>query len=168
MNSDMDFHIQLSNTVISESVKASITPNDKITVSVDVKNTGKVDGDEVVQIYVKTPDSPASLERPIKRLKGFKRVTIPAGQTKTVSIDIDCADLWFWDTEKEKIMFDQGRYVFEIGASSKDIRGQVEATMSGSYNPVLKTVVAECDKVVLRPGNTVQTSVTASCQTIVL
>ena len=59
-------------------------------------------------------------------------------------------------------MFDQGKYIFEIGASSKDIRGQVEANMSGSYNPVLETVVAECDKVVLRPGNTVQTSVTAS------
>ena len=51
-------------------------------------------------------------------------------------------------------MFDQGKYVFEIGASSKDIKGMVEATMSGSYIPVLETVVAECDKVVLRPGNT--------------
>jgi beta-glucosidase len=59
-------------------------------------------------------------------------------------------------------MFDQGRYVFEIGASSRDIKGQVEALMSGTYRPVLKTVVAECDRVVLRPGNTVQTSVTAA------
>jgi len=142
--------------------KSTISPNDKITVSVDVKNTGSVDGDEVVQIYVKTPDSPASLERPIKRLKGFKRVTIPAGQTKTVSINIDCADLWFWDTKNKRIMFDQGKYVFEIGASSKDIRGSVEANMTGTYNPVLKTVVAECGKVVLRAGNTVQTSVTAA------
>jgi beta-glucosidase len=142
--------------------KSSITPNDKITVSVDVKNTGSVDGDEVVQVYVKTPDSPASLERPIKRLRGFRRVTIAAGQTKTVPINIDCADLWFWDSGNDRIMFDQGRYIFEIGSSSKDIRGQVEAAMSGTYNPVLKTVVAECGKVVLRPGNTVPTSVTAA------
>lgn len=142
--------------------KTSITPNDKVTVNVDVKNTGTVDGDEVVQIYVKTPDSPASLERPIKRLKGFKRVAIPAGQTKTVSIEVDCADLWFWDIKGKKITFDQGKYVFEIGASSKDIKGQLEATMSGSFKPVLKTVVLDCDKVVLRPGNTVTTSVTAS------
>jgi len=142
--------------------KSSITPNDKVTVKVDVKNTGGVDGDEVVQIYVKTPDSPVSLERPIKRLKGFKRVTIPQGQTKTVSIDIDCADLWFWDTKNKKMMYDQGKYVFEIGASSKDIKGKVEATMSGTYSPVLETVVADCEKVVLKPGNTVQTSVTAS------
>jgi hypothetical protein len=142
--------------------KSSITPNDKVTVKVDVKNTGGVDGDEVVQIYVKTPDSPASLERPIKRLKGFKRVTIPQGQIKTVSIDIDCSDLWFWDTKNKKMMYDQGKYVFEIGASSKDIKGKVEATLSGSYIPVLETVVADCEKVVLRPGNNVQTSVTAS------
>ncbi len=142
--------------------KSSITPNDKVTVNVDVKNTGSVDGDEVVQIYVRTPDSPASLERPIKRLKGFKRVTIPQGQTKTVSINIDCADLWFWDTKNKKMIYDQGKYVFEIGASSKDIKGKVEATMSGSYTPVLETVVADCEKVVLKPGNTVQTSVTAS------
>jgi beta-glucosidase len=142
--------------------KSDITPNDKVTVTADVKNTGSVDGDEVVQIYVKTPDSPASLERPIKRLRGFKRVTIPAGQTKTVSIDIDCADLWFWDSNNKRIMFDQGKYVFEIGASSKDIKGQMEATMKGSYSPVLKTVVLDCDKVVLRPGNTAQESVTCS------
>jgi beta-glucosidase len=142
--------------------KNTITPNDKITVCADVKNTGSVDGDEVVQVYMRTPDSPASLERPIKRLKGFQRVTIAAGQTKTVSINIDCADLWFWDGEKDRITFDQGKYVFEIGSSSKDIRGKVEATMGGTYNSVLKTVVAECGKIVLRPGNTVQTSVSAA------
>ena len=150
---------EYSNFVIS---KTSITPNDKVTVSVDVQNTGTVDGDEVVQVYVKTPDSPASLERPIKRLKGFKRITIPRGQVKTVSIDIDCQDLWFWDTETGKITFDPGRYVFEIGASSRDIKGEVSAHMSGSYKPVLTTVVAECDGVVLKPGDVVQTSVTAN------
>lgn len=161
-----EFGFGLSHTTFEYSdftiSKTSITPNDRITVSVDVQNTGTVDGDEVVQVYVKTPDSRASLERPIKRLKGFKRVTIPKGQVKTVSIDINCQDLWFWDTEQRKITFDPGRYVFEIGASSRDIRGQLEAVMSGSYKSVLTTVVAECDKVVLRPGNVVQTNVTAS------
>ncbi len=142
--------------------KTRITPNCKVTVSVDVSNTGKMDGDEVVQVYVKTPDSPASLERPIKRLKGFKRVTIPRGQTKTVSIEIDGEDLWFWDDKENKITFDPGKYVFEIGASSKDIKGSVEATMSGVYKPMLATVVAESDLSVLRPGATLQTRVTAA------
>ncbi len=142
--------------------KNSITPNEKITLSVDVKNTGSVEGDEVVQVYMTTPDSPSSLERPIKRLKGFRRVTIAAGQTKTVEIGINCADLWFWDENNDRITFDQGKYVFEIGSSSKDIRGRVEATMRGTFKPELKTLVAECGKVVLRPGNTAQTSVTAA------
>jgi beta-glucosidase-like glycosyl hydrolase len=142
--------------------KNNITPNDKVAISVDVKNTGAMDGDEVVQIYVRTPGSPASLQRPIKRLKGFKRVTIPKGQTKTVSIDIDCADLWFWDAQNKKITFDPGKYIFEIGASSKDIKGTVEANMSGTYRSILSMVVLDCEKTVLKPGDKAKTSVSAS------
>lgn len=142
--------------------RETITPNGSFTVSTDVTNTGKVDGDEIVQVYVKTPDSPAALERPIKRLKGFKRVTIPAGQTQTVSIDIDGSDLWFWDAEHEQITFDQGTYVFEIGSSSRKIHGEVEAEMRGEYKPVLKTVVAEAEDLVLNPGASIPSSVTAS------
>jgi beta-glucosidase-like glycosyl hydrolase len=150
---------EYSNFKISQ---RSITPNDRITISVDVKNTGQYDGDEIVQIYMRTPDSPEAWERPIKRLKGFSRVTIPAGQTKTVDIDIDCADLWFWDMAADKITFDQGKYVFEIGASSKDIRGVVNATMSGEFKPELKVVVAECGTTVLNDGERAQTSLTAA------
>ncbi|HNW49801.1 MAG TPA: glycoside hydrolase family 3 C-terminal domain-containing protein [Prolixibacteraceae bacterium] len=142
--------------------KNNITPNDKITISVNVKNTGSYDGDEVVQIYMTTPESPASLQRPIKRLKGFKRVTLPAGQSKTVNIDIDCADLWFWDMEANKMTFDQGNYVFEIGASSKDIKGTVATTMKGAFNPELKVVVADCESVVLKNGESAKSSVTAA------
>ncbi|MBN1781660.1 glycoside hydrolase family 3 C-terminal domain-containing protein [bacterium] len=142
--------------------KKNVSPNDYVTVSVDVKNSGDVDGDEVIQVYVRTPESPVSLQRPIKRLKGFQRVTIPAGQAKTVSILVDCSDLWFWDSTNDKIIFDQGRIIFEVGASSRDIRGQLEVEMSGRYKPVLNTVVAECGRVVFRPGDMAQTSVTAS------
>ena len=149
---------QYSNFRISQN---AITPNDKITLSVDVTNTGDYSGDEVVQIYVRTPDSPASLERPAKRLKGFKRVTIPRGQTRTVRIDVDCADLWFWDMDADRMTFDQGRYIFEFGSSSQDIRGSVSATMSGSLERRLKTVWASCDASVLRIGQSAQASFTA-------
>ena len=142
--------------------KSTITPQDKITVSVDVTNTGDYDGDEVVQVYMTTPDSPASLQRPIKRLKGFKRVTIARGQTKTVNIDIDCADLWFWDMDADKMTYDQGRYVFQIGSSSKDIRGTVTATMNGALIPQLKVVVASCGVTVMNIGETAQTTYTAA------
>ena len=141
--------------------RSAITPNDKVTVSVDVRNVGAYDGDEVVQVYVATPDSPASLERPAKRLKGFRRVTIPRGQTRTVSIDIDCSDLWFWDMQADRMTYDQGRYVFEIGSSSQDIRGRVSAVMSGRLDRKLKTVWAECDASVLRIGQTARASFSA-------
>jgi hypothetical protein len=108
-----------------------------------------------------TPDSPASLQRPIKRLKGFKRVTIPRGQTRLVEIDIDCADLWFWDMEHERITYDSGRYIFEIGSSSKDIRGTVQANMNGRFTPQLKTVVSDCRVTVLEIGQTTQFQTTA-------
>ncbi|MDA3927666.1 MAG: glycoside hydrolase family 3 C-terminal domain-containing protein [Prolixibacteraceae bacterium] len=142
--------------------KSFITPHDEVTISVDVKNTGSYDGDEVVQIYMTTPDSPDEMERPIKRLKGFKRVTIPVGQSKTVDIAIKCADLWFWDLEEDKITYDMGKYVFEIGASSKNIKGTVSATMGGEFIPEIKTVVADCGTVVLRKGSSAQTSLTAA------
>ena len=142
--------------------KSLITPDDKITVSVNVKNTGSYDGDEVVQIYVTTPDSPASLQRPIKRLKGFKRVTIPRGQTRLVEIEIDCADLWFWDMENDRITYDSGKYNFEIGSSSQDIRGTVSANMNGKFTPQLKTVVSDCRVSVLEIGQTAQFITTAA------
>ena len=141
--------------------KSAITPNDKVTLSVDVTNTGDCSGDEVVQIYVRTPDSPASLERPAKRLKGFKRVTIPRGQTRTVRIDVDCADLWFWDMAADRMTYDPGRYVFEFGSSSQDVRGSVTATMSGSLKRSLKTVWATCDASVLRIGQSAKASFSA-------
>ncbi|MBO6067894.1 MAG: glycoside hydrolase family 3 C-terminal domain-containing protein [Bacteroidales bacterium] len=141
--------------------KSSITPNDVVTLSVDVTNTGKYSADEVVQIYVATPDSPAALERPAKRLKGFKRVTIPRGQTRTVSIEIKCSDLWFWDMDAERMAFDQGRYVFEFGSSSQDIRGTVSANMSGKLDLKLKTLWASTDANVLRIGETAHASFSA-------
>ena len=89
-------------------------------------------------------------------------MTIPTGQTKNVKIDINCSDLWFWDIAKNKITFDPGRYIFEIGSSSKDIKGIVTATMNGSFIPAVKTVVADCGSVVLSAGSKVRTSVTAA------
>ena len=141
--------------------KKEITPYDKITITAEITNSGEMDGDEIVQVYLKTADA-AAQGRPFKRLKGFKRVTIPAGQTKTVSIEIDCADLWYWDEEQNRISFDQGVYTFEIGASSKEIRGTVEAVMKGQFMPTLETVVAETDKMILQPGETAQTRLSAT------
>lgn len=139
-----------------------IRPSDKVRISVDVTNVGDYDGDEVVQVYVSTPESPAEAQRPIKRLKGFRRVTIPKGQTKTVCFEIDCEDLWFWDMEADRMIWDKGLYAFEIGSSSKNISGRVYARMNdSSYVPYLKTVVADCGVSVLKVGESAFTSYTA-------
>lgn len=142
--------------------KAQITPNDKVIVSVDVENTGDREGDEIIQVYVSTPESLPELERPIKRLKGFQRVTLESGAKKTVNIEIDIADLWFWDSENQKITFDQGKYVFEIGASSKTIEGTLNATLQGEFEPELRTVVTESTDIILEMGKQTQTNVTAA------
>ena len=142
--------------------KDQITPNDKVVISVDVENTGDLEGDEIVQVYVSIPESLPELERPIKRLKGFQRVTLESGKKKTVTIEIDIADLWFWDSENKRITFDQGKYVFEIGASSKAIKGTVHARLHGEFKPELRTVVAERSDIMLEIGEQTQTNVTAA------
>ena len=141
--------------------KTSLTPNDVVTLSVDVTNTGKYSADEVVQIYVSTPESPAALERPAKRLKGFKRVTIPRGQTRTVDIDINCADLWFWDMDADRMTYDEGKYIFTVGSSSADVRGAIIVPMSGKLDRKLKNVWASSDASILRIGQTAKASFTA-------
>lgn len=75
--------------------KTSMTPNGKITVSVDVKNTGNYDGKEVVQLYIR--DLVGTVTRPVKELKGFQKVMINKGETKTITFTITAEDLKFYD-----------------------------------------------------------------------
>jgi len=96
------------------------TLSDSILVSVNVKNTGKWDGDEVVQLYVSYPDS--KVERPIKQLKGFKRIFIPEGESKTVEIPLKAMDLAYWNIEKHAFVVEQGKVKLMVGGSSEDIR----------------------------------------------
>lgn len=87
---------------------------------VTVKNTGSVDGEEVVQIYASWPQS--KVERPLKKLCAFRRVFIPAGQSFTVSFTIDKADLGYWDDTRHSFTVEPGPVLFMAGASSQDIR----------------------------------------------
>jgi beta-glucosidase len=69
--------------------------NDKLKVSVDVKNTGNYDGQEVVQLYIR--DLVGSVTRPVKELKGFEKITLKKGESKTVSFEISSEDLKFYN-----------------------------------------------------------------------
>jgi beta-glucosidase len=89
--------------------------NDKITVSVDIKNTGNYDGKEVVQLY--TRDLVGSVTRPVKELKGFQKVEIKKGETRTVSFTITEEDLKFYN-QKLEFLAEPGTFEVFIGPNS--------------------------------------------------
>jgi len=86
-------------------------------VSVDVTNTGKRDGDEVVQIYAIPP---AARER--EALCGFARITLARGETKTVTIGVPATELRRWSVEKKDFAVPRGTWRIAAGASSADLR----------------------------------------------
>ena len=118
----------------------SLSGTRSISVSVDVKNTGTRAGEEVVQMYIRYPNS--SVRRPTKELKGFKRVALQPGQTKTVRIELKASQLAYWDSARKgfviegdstsgntvpgsnqsKAMPDKNSVEIMIGSSSTDIK----------------------------------------------
>lgn len=123
----------------------SLTANDTFNVSVDVTNNGTVDGNEVAELYVNTPDADAALQRPIKRLEGFQKVYLKAGETKTVNMSVKVADLAFFDEAQNKYVVDNGRYGIQISKSSadNDIQLQDFVQITGALNPVLNVVTVK-------------------------
>ncbi len=90
-----------------------------VTVSVDVTNTGSRSGDEVVQLYVKHPDS--KVERPREQLAGFRRVAVEAGETKTVEIALAASRLAYWDEQRKALEVESEPVRVMIGDSSGNI-----------------------------------------------
>ena len=91
--------------------------DDCVRVSFDLKNTGARDGEEVVQLYVKFPGDDAS-----KRLRGFERVAVKAGETVKVELSVPLEDLMRWDASAHQWILRPGKTQFLLGASSEDIR----------------------------------------------
>jgi beta-glucosidase len=100
--------------------KSVIGEGDSIQVAVNVKNTGRYDGDEVVQLYVKILTSREP--QPLKSLKGFRRVAIKRGETRAVAILLKASDLKYYNEAKDGFVVEPGKYEIQVGASSQDIR----------------------------------------------
>ena len=98
----------------------TIAADGTIEVSINVKNTGSVAGKEIVQLYI--GDDKASVVRPAKELKGFKKVSLNPGETKTVKFTISANDLKFYDETKGEWIAEPGTFKAYIGASSADIK----------------------------------------------
>jgi beta-glucosidase len=99
---------------------ASLSAKGTVDVSVDVKNTGARAGDEVVQLYVKHIGS--SVDRPNKELRGFKRVRIAAGETKTVTIPLPASRLAYWNTTAKAWTVENDKVQLMVGGSSSDTK----------------------------------------------
>lgn len=98
----------------------TLQKDEVLNVTVKIKNTGTRDGEEVVQLYVSFPDS--KVVRPIKQLKGFKRIMIPKGESKSQTFELNSEDLAYWDDAANKFVVESGRINIMVGASSEDIR----------------------------------------------
>jgi len=101
---------------------ARLAKDGQVTISVNVRNTGKRDGQEVVQLYVKHLGS--KVERPIKELKGFQRIALKAGETKTVRIALPAKDLAYWDATKKQWVVEDEKVNLMLGGSSADVKVQ--------------------------------------------
>lgn len=99
--------------------KARIGQGERVKVEVDVTNTGKVAGDEVVQLYVR--DEAASITRPLLELKHFQRVTLAPGARTTVTFEIKPSDLWLWNLDMKRVV-EPGDFSIMVGPNSVDLK----------------------------------------------
>jgi beta-glucosidase len=98
----------------------AVRAGDTVTVRVDVRNTGRRTGDEVVQLYVRHPGS--AVERPRHELKGYGRVTLRPGETRTVALPLAASALAYWNAGPQRWVVEPETVEIQIGASSGDIR----------------------------------------------
>jgi beta-glucosidase len=101
-------------------VAPKAAPGKPVDVSLQLRNTGTREGAEVVQLYLR--DVASSVDRPMKELKGFRRVNLKPGETQTVTFSLDQAALSFYDPAKKDWVAEPGKFEVWIGSSSRDIR----------------------------------------------
>jgi beta-glucosidase len=111
----------------------SISGSGQVTVRVDVQNSGKLAGDEVVQLYVH--DVEASVKRPKQELRGFERINLKPGEKRTVTFSLPAEKLAFYDETKKAFVTEPGAFDVFVGSSSGDIRskGQLTVTAAGQW-----------------------------------
>jgi beta-glucosidase len=117
--------------------------NDTVTVSADVTNTSRVPGATVAQLYATTPDAPAALQLPAKRLLTFQKVALAPGQTRRLTFTVKLPSLAFFDETANRYVVDDGHYGLQLGSSSADIAQQVLVSVTGALRPVPSVVTVQ-------------------------
>ena len=134
------FGYGLSYTTFEYSDAAVKVNGDVVTVSITVKNTGKVAGKEIAQVYVAAPAG--NIEKPSHELKGFAKTReLKPGEKQTLTIQIQKRDLASFDEANSQWITEAGQYAFQIGASSRDIRAIVNAKLT-EYTEKVSNVLA--------------------------
>ncbi|MBN1117854.1 MAG: glycoside hydrolase family 3 C-terminal domain-containing protein [Bacteroidales bacterium] len=103
---------------------SKIASGDLVTVECEITNSGKKAGAEIVQLYVS--DQEASVPRPVKELKGFKKVTLNPGESKSVSFVLDKSAFSFWDEESKNWKLEPGNFLIHLATSSVNIKETLE------------------------------------------
>ena len=111
--------------------KSAFKDSEGVEVSVTIKNTGAVEGKEIVQLYVS--DKTGVEIRPEKELKGFEKISLKPGESKDVTFNLDQRSFAYWNTDTKEWYAPSGNYIISVGASSRDIRltSEVDVTSSG-------------------------------------
>ena len=134
------FGYGLSYTTFEYSDAAVKVNGDVVTVSITVKNTGKVAGKEIAQVYVAAPAG--NIEKPSHELKGFAKTReLKPGEKQTLTIQIQKRELASFDEANSQWITEAGQYAFQIGASSRDIRAIVNAKLT-EYTEKVSNVLA--------------------------
>ena len=107
----------------------SIPEKGEIIVSVDIQNTGSRAGDEVVQMYVKHLGS--EVQRPLKELKGFRRITLQPNETKTVQIPLKAESLAYWNTDTQRFVVERDKIKIMLGGSSAETKLEKTINVAG-------------------------------------
>lgn len=115
--------------------KSAITEGDKLKATFVVKNTGKIDGAEIAQLYV--ADKESTIFRPKKELKGFKKVFLKAGESAKVELELDSRSFAYYNTEISDWHIESGDFEILVGASSADIKLSATVNVT-SKNPDAK------------------------------
>ena len=129
------FGYGLSYTTFSYNDVKAADNGSNISVSVTVTNTGKRPGKEVAEVYVTAPKG--AIEKPAQELKAFAKTrTLQPGESQTLTMNIDKADLASFNTKQSAWVADGGSYTFKVGASSRDIKGTATLNIKGSKQKV--------------------------------
>jgi beta-glucosidase len=115
-------HLRLDRTILR-------TTGDAVTIRVDVTNAGARDGDEVVQLYVR--DEEATVARPVRELRGFRRVRLAPGECRTVAFRLSTEQLAYVGADLRRVV-EPGRVSVQVGASSTDLPLTAELVLEGA------------------------------------